>query len=296
MKSHSRKASIASMAIENRPEGPVAESRKNSVTEAAKEISRPPSPFSCPRPPPRIDSLPKKEKPVINHSRPTSRGTNQSRPASRSQDELGARKVTYSNYERPISQPLRSRTPSLRRHMPLIGENGHIDLQRSRSSSTTLRPKSRSGTPSVPADVPEFDPTGLTVESKRLLALQRDQLLNHKAKSSGDAPTLSQFSTPPPFRRISRFYSSAPPQTAPRSKPELNNVEKIPGMTPESVVFLRQQEKLAAERFGWDQNTFTVAPTLKRSPAEDTGGGLLAEKEREKKYKKQNWWKVWRLL
>jgi hypothetical protein len=266
--------------------------------ETSQDPSRPASPFTCPRPPPRIDSLQQKTSPLTSQMTPQSR--NQPTPGrtispSRDIYSTPINPVTPANPRTPsrdiYSTPLRSRTPSIP-SKPMMGSDGHATV-RSASSMSIIRPNSRSHTPIIPKyTYPTDKVSEYTYPNPSLGPFHRKTL-----SSASAGATNTGNNTTPKYRRISRFYSTAPSTPKPVN---YEGVERIPGMTPESVLFLREQERLAAERFGAPGRNFSMPGLgLKRDTTEglsEIGGNrAVPDADKTRKWKKQNWWKIWRL-
>jgi hypothetical protein len=248
------------------------------IVSSLEEAPRSFSPFTSPRPPPRIDSLQRKaSSPTILQTQPPS-------------TVVTARMNTSRAPSRDIySTPIMSKTPSIRSR-PLVTPDGQPYFKTT-SAISINRPKTSGAAPIIPQGIPEFTyfDTQRNAYSQDLQNLRRGTT----SPSSPEPPAKNS-----KHRPISRFYSSP---AVPTTKPiNLEDVEKIPGMTPQSVLFLREQEKLAAEKYGRNFSLpITGVPPLRRAltegPPVGGGGETASEGGRSKKWKKHNWWKVWRL-
>jgi hypothetical protein len=260
------------------PSPPKSEPPNDVRATPSKGEPRPASPFTCPRPPPRIDSVQQKApSPPLQTAEP------QTTPRTK----MAPSRELYTT-------PLRSRTPSIRSR-PVIVPDGYPVIRAS-SALSTFRPKSSHAATSIPKELSRSTDRSMTSERAKLHSKEMELIHRRTSSSVSTGAVITPSTTSPSYRRISRFYTTAPP--IPKSM-NFDHVEKIPGMTPESVMFLKEQERLATERFGWPGRNFsmpTTAPPLRQADTTDkinSGEPGLAG-DSEKKKKKQKWWKVWR--
>jgi hypothetical protein len=265
---------------------------------------RPISPFTSPRPPPRITSLQRKasstpQPQTERPNNPSSPPQTQTQPPSIPSSPPKTETQPQSNVVTPrmsmgrapsrdiYSTPIRPRVQSIRSR-PLISPDGQPFLP-STSAMSITRPKTSGAIPIIPQGIPEFT----YLQTQPTLYSQTRPNLQRGTTAPTGPETPSKASTK--HKRISRFYSSPTVPTV--SKPvNLEHVEKIEGMTPQSVLFLREQERLATEKFG---RNFSLpihgATQLRRSNTEvGPGSSFMSEGGNSKRLKRNNWWKVWR--
>ena len=192
-------------------------------------------------------------------------------------------------------EQISSTAPPLRRtrSRPVISQVKTPPKQRSRAESTASNHSANSSKTPLPR-VPNFELAHMTPASRDLL--QRQEVLLRRLNGSWDEGAASRSGTamsspgPAPFlawrsRSRSRFTKSSKSDSVEERDFE---VKKMTGMTEQSVKLLREQESVVTRTLGVQGRTVSLPNLL-----DDCNRGDAKEK---KQWKRERWWKVWRLL
>ena len=282
---------------QKRPQPPQTKSPK---APSQQSVQRPPRLSSLPpgQEPPATDRRPESRKryPAVEVVRPTLKDRSRSQPI-------------LNQYGEPALRPNR---PSKSIHPAVIQNDEKILRSRSRAASNATRPKTATEgrTRMFSFEIAEDEIAVMTPECRRLLREQEVLLRSRQKKetsseftsgaSTGQALNSPRQTGSPNGKRNDRQMTPVSAGTTPKAR-KLRELDYVSGMTPESKRLLKEREQLLSQKQAAPPPTrafsmpYNIDERLAVSKMDDTDDEDDMSSGGKRKWRKENWWKVWRL-